>query len=331
MQTLLISALFHVHTAAKMNLTGLGPQKELCFGLPLELYRQDTTQRIVNILVVVLNFPTALCAVVANFILIVTIWKNTHLHKPSFVLLGCLAVTDLLTGLISQPTLVAYGVAKHYKNWTATCDTLILVILSLVVFSGVSVSTLTVISIDRFLALHYHLRYGEIVTVRRVLILFAGFWPVFLILLIPRIFNQIDIFTILLSSGCAISLGTILVCYWKIYKITEKHRAQIEDLERAMQHANGLTNEQIKTGRKSSLSFFIVTVLFLGFSIPYLVFCILFLVLDFQGFVVQLGDLSFTIIALTAFINPAIYCWRLQELRTAVKRQVKLIFKCWRE
>lgn len=311
-----------------MNITGLVSEKE-CFGMPLGLDHQDTAQRVINILLAVLNFPTALCAVVENFILILTIWKNTHLHKPSFVLLGCLAVSDLLTGLVSQPSLVAYGIAKHYKNWTATCTTTILVILSIVVLSGVSVSMLTVMSIDRFLALHYHLRYGEIVTVPRVLVIFAAFWPVFLIILIPRIFNEIMIFTILLSTGCTISLIIILLCYWKIYKITKKHRAQIQDLERAMQHASGLTNEQIKTGKKSSFSFFIVTVIVLGFSIPYLIFCTLLIVLGFQSFVVSLGDLSFTLIAITASINPVIYCWRLQELRNAVKRQVKLIFKCW--
>ncbi|XP_031560686.1 melanocyte-stimulating hormone receptor-like [Actinia tenebrosa] len=307
-----------------MNRTELVSEKK-CFGLFLGIEHQDTTERVINILLAVLNFPTSLFAVVENFILILAIWKNAQLHKPSFALLGCLAFSDLLTGLVSQPCLVAYGIAKHYKNWTATCNATILTILSIVVLSGVSVSTLTAISIDRFLALHY---YEEIITVPRVLVLFTGFWPVFLIVLIPRILNELIIFTILLSTGCTISLIIILVCYWKIYKITEKHRSQIQDLERAMQHANRLTNEQIKTGKKSSFSFFIVTVIYLGFSIPYLIFCILFIVIGFHGFVVQLGELSFTIITITASINPVVYCWRLQELRDAVKRQEKLIFKC---
>ena len=48
-------------------------------------------------------------AVVGNALILMAIWKNQLLRTTSYILLGGLAITDLLTGLIVLPFLVLVG------------------------------------------------------------------------------------------------------------------------------------------------------------------------------------------------------------------------------
>ena len=58
-------------------------------------------------------------AVVGNALILMAIWKNQLLRTTSYILLGGLAITDLLTGLIVLPFLVASTVIEVNNQLTA--------------------------------------------------------------------------------------------------------------------------------------------------------------------------------------------------------------------
>ena len=64
-----------------------------------------------NILNCTLNLLLGVVTFVANSSILLAIKKTRDLHTPSFVLLGSLAASDLLVGLICQPLFVASKIA----------------------------------------------------------------------------------------------------------------------------------------------------------------------------------------------------------------------------
>jgi hypothetical protein len=63
----------------------------------------------------------SLITATGNFIILQVIWKTQELHSPSFILLFCLAVSDLLVGLICQPFFLAYQIAELVDSFSAYC------------------------------------------------------------------------------------------------------------------------------------------------------------------------------------------------------------------
>ncbi|CAH3159934.1 unnamed protein product, partial [Pocillopora meandrina] len=87
------------------------------------------------------------------------------------LLLRCLATTDLSVGLISQPLSVAFWIS--IVVWTFCRLFSILSFMASYLLGSVSLLTLTVISVERLLALMLGLRYRQVVTCRRISVTLA--------------------------------------------------------------------------------------------------------------------------------------------------------------
>ena len=124
---------------------------------------------VTNILTFTLNLLFGVVTFVANSTILLAIKKNLDLHTPSFVLLGCLATSDLLVNLICQPLFVAFKAAELERNLTAYCWLRLLQSRTAGTTSSVSLVAVATVSVDRLLALTLHLRYETLVTVPRVL------------------------------------------------------------------------------------------------------------------------------------------------------------------
>ena len=161
-------------------------REQVCMSLVLS---KDPIQAL-TLGTIILNSLLSVVGVVQNSIIIWTVFKTSELHRPPFVLLGCLAVTDLLTGIIAQPSFVAFGIARYYHLWQLVCLTKTLATVLSVGLSGVSLGTLAVMNVDRFLALHYHLRYNELVTLSRVLITYVLLWSIMTLVTLPYFFDK---------------------------------------------------------------------------------------------------------------------------------------------
>ena len=121
------------------------------------------------------NIFFSITAILGNSLILVALHKESSLHPPSKLLYRCLATTDLLVGLVNQPLYTAYWMSVVYEHWSFCRYARDATVISSYVLCGVSLMTMTAISVDRLLAMLLGLRYKEIVTLRRTYIILAIF------------------------------------------------------------------------------------------------------------------------------------------------------------
>ena len=149
---------------AAANPAGNGEQKTveelLCSTeLPDGLHGQLT-------FIAVFNAFLSVTAFLGNTLILIALHKESSLHPPSKLLLRCLAASDLFVGLISLPLFVTYIMSIENEHWTMCRYASAVGFATANIFCGVSVLTLTAISVDRLLALLLGLRYRQVVTLK---------------------------------------------------------------------------------------------------------------------------------------------------------------------
>ena len=238
--------------------------EEDCFFFEDQLHF-DTTEEvfITNIVTCILNSFFSLLTCIGNFIVVFVIGKTRDLHSPSFILLGCLAVSDLLVGLISQPLIVGYKIAQLEKNFAVFCTLKVVQSLSGWTTAGVSFVILAAVSIDRLLALTLHLRYNTIVTVPRVFQTTIALWIFATVTVLPKFWMASKWYFIPMASTF-LTFFVIVISVWKIFRIVRKHQQQIKNQTIAVSHLPANTVNILKC-RKSAVTVLYIYGLFLIF------------------------------------------------------------------
>ena len=126
----------------------------------------------------VFNVFLSYTAIMLNIITIHALRKTSMLPKPLKTLLLSLAVSDLGVGLLVQPLYIALLVMEMEQNTNSNTYKAIYItyLIPAVSFSGVSFFGVVALSADRFLAIHLHLRYQELVTHKRVVVVVILIW-----------------------------------------------------------------------------------------------------------------------------------------------------------
>lgn len=108
----------------------------------------------------VLHSISIVTSVAGNLLVLIAILKKLSIREPSYALLVCLAISDLGVGLTCHPLYVVWKV-DWIANGIYDRYYLIQAVLSFIstYFASVSFLTVTAVSCERYLALHYHLRY----------------------------------------------------------------------------------------------------------------------------------------------------------------------------
>ena len=110
------------------------------------------------------NIFLSITAFLGNFLILVALNKETSLHPPSKLLYRCLATTDLLVGLVSQPLAATYWMSLVHEHWSLCRYARVAIYISNYALCLVSLSTLMTISVHRLLALLSGIRYRQIDT-----------------------------------------------------------------------------------------------------------------------------------------------------------------------
>ena len=173
------------------------------------------------------------------------------------------------------------------------------------------------LSVDRFLAIHLHLRYQELVTHKRVVAVVIVIWVLSVFLSLMVLWVPLDI-----SSGLGITVGGVgffvtAVVYIKIYFAVQRHKNQIHVLQ--VQQAAG--NNEIANLTSFAKSAFSIFYVFLLFLICYLPSCISLVLYIISGPSIPFKKVylsSLTLIFLNSSFNPVIYCWKMRHIRHVV-------------
>ena len=272
---------------------------------------------ITNIITCILNCLFSLITCVGNFLILFAIGKNRDLHSPSFILLGCLAASDLLVGLICQPIFVASNIVELRKTYNAHCILRMLLYFIGWLTGGVSLLTLAAVSIDRLLALTLHLRYNTIVTVPRVFLIILGFWIFAITLNVARFWMSKKWYFIAIAFFVLpflfITLSTL-----KIFQISRKHQSQINDQHVAVSHLQSNTVNVLKC-RKSAVTVLYIYGLFVVAYLPWFSLTTAAFFIGHPRGLKIASNFARTAVFINSFLNPVVYCWRNREIRRAVK------------
>ena len=264
-------------------------------------------------------------AILGNMLILVALHKESSLHPPSKLLYRCLATTDLLVGLILQPSLAYHAfLAKEQRLTELSCFYVARICaVSFTTLSTASLLTIATISVDRLLALLLRLRYRLIVTLRRILALVTFFWILSLSFALMMIwefpigksYNSISILLCIFVSA---------FCYLKIFRALRQHQTQI-------QHQQGQFNGggipfNIARYRKTVTTAIWVQVTLIACYLPY---SIVIAVIVNQGSSPLLDvawESSVTLVCLNSSLNPILYCWRIKAVKQEVKSTIGQLF-----
>ena len=183
----------------------------------------------------VFNALLSLTAVVLNSVTIHAIKKTSSLRKPLKTLLWSLAVSDVGVGLLVQPLFVAFLVMESQRNtensstYNATNTAFLLAGNSFFFASFFGVMAL---SLDRFLAIHLHLRYQELVTQRRVVVGVISIWVFSAFLSLLRLWTGPGGIIFGIYSVIEIACVITATCLnYKIFVAVRYHAHQIQALQ----------------------------------------------------------------------------------------------------
>ena len=277
---------------------------------------------VTNILTCILNLSFGFVTFVANTTILLAIKTTCDLHTPSFVLLGSLAASDLLVGLVCQPLFVAFKIAELERNLNAYCWLRLLQSRTAWTTSGVSLLTVAAVSVDRLLALTLHLRYETLVTVPRVLQITFLFWIFSIILNVVLTFWMTNVWLFFPMANFFLTFIVITISTWKIFQTVLRHQRQINDQNAAVSHLQNNTVNVLKC-RKSAVTVLYVYGLFVICFVPYIATSIIEVLLGFTTKVLIAYDLCETAIYISSFLNPIVYCLRIRKMRRAVKNMLK--------
>ena len=142
-----------------------------------------------------------------------------------------------------QPVYIAYLLAGN--------DSLSHAVSTLGLFAvGVSLSTMTAISVDRFLALHYHMRYPNLMTTHRAMYTSAILWFIVFILSFLTFWNM-TAFYFVIAVCIAICLLVCTFCYISIYRIVRHHELEILAQQQAVE-INAENNQNMQRSTRSA-------------------------------------------------------------------------------
>ena len=276
---------------------------------------ENSAPETVIIISCVLNAPLMLISILGNALVLAAIIRTPSIRStPHMIMLCSLAVSDFLVGLIAQPIYIAERLTQ---------DRFVEHAARMIGYSlcGVSLLTITTIIVDRFLALHYHMRYATLLTESRVKYTLVIIWLVsFLIAGFNTFFSSraLDFLVGVVTIICLI-ISTFF--YIRIYRIVRRHQSQIHAQQQAVQSSDAEKNLNIAQLKKSALNTFVFYIAMIICYFP------LYVLLTLHGLSTKDWQTNWEFVFIAVFmnssINPILYCWRLRELRKAVVKTAR--------
>ena len=282
----------------------------------------------------IFNVSLFYAAIALNIITIQALRKTSSLPRTLKTLLLSLAASDLGVGLLVHPLFVGHLIIQIQRNTSDNAYDTVLTIFEthMALLSFASFFGVVAITVDRFLAIHLHLRYQELVTHKRLIAVVISTWVItaYLSLLVPA--ARLDwipkrVPVIMFSGIGAVCFITTGLLHCNIYASVQHHTAHIQ----ALQVQEEAQNREMKNAvrlRKTALATFYIYFLFLACYVP--IFCVNLaeLFCDETALIQHLRYYVFTLLLSNSSLNPLIYSWKMRHIRHAVINILRSVLPC---
>uniref|UniRef100_A0A8C1QXM1 Trace amine-associated receptor 13c-like n=1 Tax=Cyprinus carpio TaxID=7962 RepID=A0A8C1QXM1_CYPCA len=298
-----------------MNLTAMN-QTDVC-------QEYSCPERSVSLSVYVILYAAAaavsLLTVFGNLLVIISVSHFKQLHTPANILILSLAVSDLLVGLFVMPLHLSWVIESCWISGPVMCSVLKIVNCQA---TSVSVHTVALIAVDRFLALSSPFLYSEKISPTVICIATLFNWlfsllynftflfvngnftyvtcPGICIGIIDVISSFIDLIVVFLMP-CTL----IIILYTHVFVIAKRHATAIRALQIHNRTESSKNRVSDKSERKAAILLGILVIVFLLCLLPYYICTLVIPYSDDDLFHVR--DVTVTIFFLNSTINPIIY------------------------
>ena len=264
----------------------------------------------------VFNIFLSYTAFMLNIVTIYAVYKTSTMPKTLKTLLLSLACSDVAVGLFVQP-LYTFFLINWLRLDIPGCNTQQVWTISSRLFSAASLLAVVAVSVDRFLAVHLHLRYQELVSHMRVVVMVVSIWVYSGFLSLMKFWGPFNASNLIRTITLAFGFIITLVVYIKIYQTVRRHKNHIQSMQ-IRDEAQSAEIKNLTVLIKSTVGIFYVYIMFL---ICYLPFTICMAVIQIYGLNIALKKLllySLTLMYLNSSLNPIIYCWKMRHIRHAI-------------
>ncbi|CAH3038128.1 unnamed protein product [Porites evermanni] len=278
---------------------------------------------------VAMNSFTSYSAIMLNIVAIIALRKTPSLPKPLKILLLSISASDLCVGLLVQPLYVALAVIDERNPIFAPLARVNTI--AATIFCTATLLGICAVSVDRFLAIHLHLRYQEIVTHRRVEAVVISIWVLSAVLSLPRTrtlsekVNRIILaIMVFITLGCLVAIAII---YVKLYVVLKHHIMQVQALNINLDSQTTVAIEDTARQKKCAVAIFYLYLTLLICYLPNA--CVALMIVVDASFPFEMINFSDALVYLNSSLDPLIYCWKMRQVRLAVMNILRNIhFRC---
>ena len=258
-----------------------------------------------------LNLVTCPFTIFLNTLIVAAVKTKRRLQTHPNILLACLALTDLMVGLVVQPLHTAITILLlQGKDAQDFCDIHFAFTISFAIFIFATASHLILLSGERYLAIKYTFKHSTVVTKGRLMISSALVW-----ITAPLYFIGTSYLTVARFAYHAALIFSIVSLQVLVYKEARRHEKMI-----LSQQVSIVAKAKFKKEKKAlKLTSIILAKTFLCFLLPSISVVIAFRLRDqfSPDFKIFVGYLCRLLVISSSVFNPVIYTVRKRQFRVA--------------
>lgn len=261
-----------------------------------------------------INGISAVLSAFLNLLFIVSFAKTPAIRKTANYILLCLACSDFGVAVICQPAYCLMKFAEYTRNAGLFCSSGYMFTIAAWFFATISFCTLTVVIGDRYLAIILHLRYRELVTTRRCIMVLIAVW-IFCGIAGPvcRMYAQS---TIALCFVCFVIVTLLILNAFFLTKISLEIRRHSRTIKRDLPAT--AINQHMSRGKKSLSKMYYIILAFVLCYVPYSISIMYLVNKRFSNTVRCVFTITETLVMLNGVLNPMIYCLKCTKIRRAL-------------
>ena len=276
------------------------------------------------ILTIIFNMVVCPFTVLLNMMVIIAVKRRPRLQSYANILLACLAVTDALTGLTTQPLYSLWKILQLLEMKThETIGFLYTIVLR--ALSLCSSLHLVLVTSERLIAIRFTERYASIVTRRNIRAAVIASWVVsisYAALGEPRNTSKASLLNLLAALIVVSCVIFMAFAYVILFRETRRHVKMIKAHQLPQEEVHRFNKE--KKALKTTV--LVVSAVFICFlpmaAATVTVFVLKKMNIFQQGLIADCLPCIWvrTFIMFNSVVNPLIYCWRQKEIRKFVFR-----------
>ena len=276
------------------------------------------------IILLVSHIFLSITAVLGNALILLALYKESSLHPASKLLYRNLAITDICVGFTVDPLGIIRFTPMANKQGHICYQLYKCSVIISYALCSVSLLTMTVLSLDRLLALLLGLRYRQVVTLKRTYATITLLWLASTINATMYLLNP-QITYLSANIGIALCLVTSILAYSRIFLTLRHNQIQVQGhVSQGQQRQSPAIPLNIARYRKAVSSVLWVQVTVVVCYLPYGIMEAVTFQEDVSLPIYIASEYASALVYLNSSLNPLLYCWKIREVRQAVKNTLRL-------